>query len=120
MKDEVIIRMLQEASQALKGVSFPVTTPHLAPSYNALLAAAKANHPDDPFLSALSPIEKSEGGRREDGVGPEEMRVLFGQLRIVLESLLEEQGGYVPATPQSVPAPRDRERERDRDRDREE
>ena len=61
MRDEVIIRMLQEASHGLKEVSFPVTTPHLIPSYNALLAAAKVNHPTDPFLSVLSPIERPEG-----------------------------------------------------------
>jgi hypothetical protein len=110
MKDAVIIRMLQEACTALEGVSFPVTTPHLVPSYNALLAAAKANHPTDPFLSALTNLEvlppvRNENGkfRREDAVGPEEMRVLFGQLRVVLESLQEEETA-VPPQPRSVGA----------------
>jgi hypothetical protein len=89
MKDETIILMLAEASKGLEGVSFPVTTPHLIPSYNALLSAAQANHPNHPFLSALTGIEmpvKGEG-RREESVGPDEMRILFGQLRIVLEAL---------------------------------
>jgi hypothetical protein len=82
MRDEIIIRMLEDACTALEGVSFPTKTPNLVPSYNALLAAARANHPDHPFLSALSRIDNTDAG-------PEEMRVLFGQLRIVLESFQE-------------------------------
>lgn len=89
MRDEIIVRMLEHACQALEGVSFPATTPHLGPSYNALLAAAKANHPGNPFFEALVPIGGGENGRRSES-GPEEMRVLFGQLRIALESFLEE------------------------------
>ena len=86
MRDEVIIRMLEDACTTLEGASFPVRTPNLVPAYNALLAAAKANHPGDAFLGTLGAIEPGESG-------PEEMRVLFGQLRIVLESLGESSRG---------------------------
>ena len=81
MKDETIVRMLQESCQVLARVRFPVSCPHLGPYYNALLRAAKANHPDDVFLSALPPIEDGEAA------GPEELNVLFAQLRIAVESL---------------------------------
>jgi len=92
MRDETIIRMLEDACTALEGVTFPTKTPNLVPSYNALLVAARANHPDDPFLGALSNIENKDAG-------PEEMRVLFGQLRIVLESYEEEREETAPARP---------------------
>ena len=81
MNDEIILRMLQDASKNLEQVAFPAETPHLAPTYNALLAAVKANHQDEPYLQALEPIEGQ--------AGPEELRVLFGQLRILVEAKME-------------------------------
>ena len=116
MRDEVILRLLEDACKGLKDVSFPVQTPHLAPVYNALLAAARANHPNEPFFQALTPIERRDDayeeedeneeargggrmdrsrhrrGRGEDvSVAPEELRVLMGQLRIALESFRQQQ-----------------------------
>jgi hypothetical protein len=111
MKDEIIRRILDETCQALKGVHFPVQTPHLIPSYNALLTAAKDNHPNDSFLRVLEPLEPGESG-------PEEMRVLFAQLRIVLESYMEDFNGYDRGNDRGDARDRDRERERNRDRDR--
>ena len=107
MKDITLVRMLDEARKGLEGVNFPARTPHLLPAYNALLMAARANHPEDVFLQALEPIENRGGEeRREDGrrdrrdvpeCGPEEMRVLFGQLYICMESFAEEAGEVLVA-----------------------
>ena len=81
MKDDVILRLLQDASKQLEHVNFPAETPHVVPVYNALLAAVKANHPQEPYLQALPTVE--------GGTGPEELRVLLGQLRILLEAWAE-------------------------------
>lgn len=98
MKDTILLRLLEETANGLEGVSFPVTTPYLIPSYNAILAAAQANHPTDAFLSALTPLEPpSQNDRHNSGGGPEEMRVLVAQLRIVLESYAEKP--YSPEIP---------------------
>lgn len=84
MNDELILRMLQDASRNLEQVMFPVETPQIVPVYNGLLAAVKANHPGESYLEALPPIEGS--------AGPEELRVLFGQLRILLETWMATDG----------------------------
>ncbi len=81
MRDEVILRMLRDARESLADARFPVDVSHVVPAYNALLAAVKANHPQEAYLQALSAIE--------GGAGPEELRVLFGQLSILLEAWLE-------------------------------
>jgi hypothetical protein len=81
MKDDVILRLLQDAAKQLEHVNFPAETPHVVPVYNALLAAVKANHPQEPYLQALPTVE--------GGTGPEELRVLLGQLRILLEAWVE-------------------------------
>ena len=81
MRDEVILRLLRDARESLAGVKFPVDVSHVVPAYNALLAAVKANHPQDAYLQALAAIE--------GGAGPEELRVLFGQLSILVEAWLE-------------------------------
>ena len=80
MTDDVLVRLLQDANRGLEGVGFPVETPNLIPVYNALLAAIKANHQGESYLQVLQPVE---------GAGPDELRVLFGQLRILLESLTD-------------------------------
>jgi hypothetical protein len=85
--DETIIRMAEEASQALSEVDGHIQCNYLMPSYNAMLQAAKANHPNDPFLSALIPLELISD--RKFYVSGAELRVLLGQLRIALESLHE-------------------------------
>ena len=96
MRDETLIRLAADANEKLAHVRFPATTPYLAPAYNAVLAAAQANHPEEVFFMALTPITKDEAG-------PEEMNVLFGQLRIVLEALVEERNQDREAPP---PPPR--------------
>jgi len=96
MKDEILVRLVQDACQKLEHVHFPVATPHLVPIYDALLAAAKANHPGDPYLSLLPALADGE-------TGPEEMRVLLGQLRILLEALQDESGAGAPGSPPPSP-----------------
>ena len=96
MKDETLVRLVQDASQKLEHVRFPVTTPNLISVYNALLAAAKVNHPSDPYLSLLPTLADGE-------TGPEEMRVLLGQLRIVLEALQDESSAGSPGAPPPSP-----------------
>jgi len=65
----------------------------LIPTYNALLNAAQAQNPEEPFLSHLQPLQA------EGHVDPEVLRVLMGQLQIVLESLSP------PAPPPPAPSP---------------
>ena len=86
MTDAMIIRMLAESSEALEQAHPYSQCRNLAPSYNALLEMAKANHPADPFLRALARIDPDQ----EDGITVAELRVLFAQLRIALEALQTE------------------------------
>lgn len=88
MKNSTIIQMLEETCSMLKHVDAYVSCTHLVPSYNAILVAARTNHPDDPFLSALPPLPIVNKG--EGGCGSAELRVLFAQMRIALESLQNE------------------------------
>jgi hypothetical protein len=87
MTDTTILRIIQESCELFSGIPGQLCT-HLAPSYNALLAAALGNHPDDPFLGALRPIDLERGGSR---VECEELRIMLVQLRIALEALAAEQ-----------------------------
>ncbi len=96
MKDETLVRLLQDACQKLERVNFPVTTPNLIPVYNALLTATKANHPAHPYLAVLPVLAEGE-------TSPEEMRVLLGQLRIVLEALPEENAARPVSQPTATP-----------------
>ena len=105
MKDETIIRMIVESTEVLAKMRFPQECRYVQHSYNALLKLARANHPGDPFLSALSLLESdgSEGN-------PQEMYILFAQLRIALESLQEALppgGSAAGAGPAGLPAPQD-------------
>jgi hypothetical protein len=96
MTDEVIIRLAEETCRVLSKMEFPQSCSHLAPSYNALVQAAKANHPEDAFLSSLPTLEYNTGAFGEKvGMPPQEMNILFTQLRIALESL---QGDDAPRT----------------------
>jgi hypothetical protein len=94
MNDELILRMLEDASKNLERVMFPVEVPHIVPIYNALLAAVKANHPGEPYLEALQSIEGA--------AGPEELRVLLGQLRILLETWMATDGAERPLATQRL------------------
>ncbi len=86
MNDELLIRLLEDTCRKLEKIKFPVETPHLAPTYNALLGAAKANHPGHPYLGFLELLPA------EAQPGPEELSILFGQLRIVLEAITTGEG----------------------------
>ncbi len=90
MKDEMMIRMSTETCGVLANVGkhYPIEFRYLHHSYNALLQAAQANHPADAFLRALPKLE----GDISD-VSPQEMHILFAQLRIALESLQESSPG---------------------------
>lgn len=80
MRVETLVRMVEEAAKSLSEVDGYCNCQNLIPSYNALLAASKAALPEDAFLRALTPLEG-------DRAHAAEMRVLFGQLHIALESL---------------------------------
>ena len=93
MKDQALIRIAEETTKALADAHPYSSAKRTIPSYNALLSAAKANHPGDPFLTALPLFELNREGRgEEDNTSTAEMIALFAQIRIVLESLLEEAG----------------------------
>ncbi len=94
MKDQALIRIAEETTKALKEAHPYSSARRTVPSYNALLQAAKANHPGDPFLSALPLFDLNQEGRgcEEDNTSTAEMIALFAQIRIVLEALMEESG----------------------------
>lgn len=81
MTNDVLIRMTAETSAILKDADGYVPCKHLVPAYNTLLLGAQANHPNDPFLMALTTIE-ADGDA--NGLA---MKILFTQLHMALESL---------------------------------
>ena len=94
MTDAVLIRMAEETSKALSGTVPVNPCPHMVPSYNAMLQMAKANHPEDPFLSHLAVLTPTSGDNwfGGNGITVGEMMALLAQLRIALESLQSEKG----------------------------
>lgn len=77
--------MATETIQHLRH-AIPVSScPYMVPSYNALVSAASANHPDDAFLKVLTPIPTT--GDDRDSISIAEITALFAQLIIALESL---------------------------------
>ncbi|MBV9851512.1 MAG: hypothetical protein JO250_17735 [Armatimonadetes bacterium] len=115
MKDEYLIRMIAETCKTLSEIHWPTECRYLPGSYNALLQAARTNHPDDPFLKAL-PAAKDEGSRSKttpippgpfpppaakdegEAVTTAEMNILFAQLRIALEALQDSNTALVATT----------------------
>jgi hypothetical protein len=87
MTDAALIRIAEETIQALSPVVVMNLAHQMVPSYHALLQAAKANHPNDPFIGGLSPLEFKTDN---DYITVGEMIALFAQLRIALESLQSE------------------------------
>ena len=85
MKDATLIRICEETTKWLSQTITVNPASQMVPSYNALLEAAKGNHPDHFFLRALQLLPVS--GDELVTIG--EMIALFGQIRIVLESLRE-------------------------------
>jgi hypothetical protein len=85
MNDTTIIRMATETIQHLRH-AIPVSPcPYMVPSYNALVSAAQANHPDDTFLKVLAPLPTT--GDDRDCISIAEITALFAQLAVALESL---------------------------------
>lgn len=84
MTDATILKMLEEASAAVSRMKYWMPGGNLVPSYNALLQAAKTNHPQDRFLQSLRPLS---GGNDPYAINPPQLQVLFGQLRLVIETL---------------------------------
>jgi uncharacterized protein YjbI with pentapeptide repeats len=83
MKDQAIIRMIEETSRALSDAPWHIDCTYLMPSYNALLEAAKENHPEDPFLRVLASVQVDE----DHQFNATQATILFGQLRMALQSL---------------------------------
>ncbi len=84
MMDTTIARMAEEVAAGLKHVDGEMEFKRLVPIYNGLVTAAQANHPQDPFLSMITSIDANRG---EEYISAAEMRILFGLLRLALESL---------------------------------
>jgi len=82
MNDAILIRIIEEMSKPLVDLDGHCSADEMVPSYNALLGAAQANHPDVPFLNAMAPIQQ-----KSVNSGP--LLALLAQLRIVLEYLQE-------------------------------
>lgn len=88
MNDSTIVRMATETARHLRhAVSVAPVSPHLLPSYNALLHAAQSNHPHDAFLSVLQPILPEKDDQHEAGLTIAEFCALLGLIAIALESL---------------------------------
>jgi hypothetical protein len=51
--------------------------------FNALLAQAKEDHPDDPVVQAIEPVRQSSSGRLVAGPDAGALRTLVGQLLTV-------------------------------------
>ena len=82
MTDQTIIRLAEETTSLLRKVLPGENESNVIPSYNALLAAAQKNHPDEPFLATLTPIDRSDSAV--------DLAILFTQLRIAVEALSSE------------------------------
>ncbi len=85
MKDETILKIAEETEKVLKRMEFHEPCDQLLPSYNALLTAARENHPEDGFIQALQPIEDVSA----KGKNKNQLQILFSQLRIALAALAE-------------------------------
>ena len=87
MNDAIIIRIATETIQHLRNAISVGPALAMVPSYNALLTAAKTNHPEDVFLKALAPLAtKGDDG---DAVSIAEITALFAQIAVALDSLGE-------------------------------
>jgi hypothetical protein len=82
INDALLLQIIEEMSKPLAHMDVHCSTDEVVSSYNALLGAAQANHPDVPLLNALQPLPQNS-----INAGP--MVALFAQLRIILEYLQE-------------------------------
>ena len=88
MNDRTIIRILEETSHGLERMHGFEPCQFLLPSYNALLEAARANHPEDRFLGVLPNLDVEKADEITSG----SVQVLVSQLRIAIESMQEDAG----------------------------
>lgn len=88
MTDKAILRIAEETCNVLADVPWHVDCKYLVPSYHAALQAARANHEDDAFIGILASAPLNPN----DDVNAPQMRILFTQLRIAMESLAGEDG----------------------------
>jgi hypothetical protein len=86
MTDAMIVRLATETVRHLQNAISVHPALSMVPSYNAVLAAARANHPEDPFLAVLAPLPTSG----DDVLSIAEVNALFAQIAIVVQSLAEE------------------------------
>ncbi|MCW3097655.1 MAG: hypothetical protein JWL77_3273 [Chthonomonadaceae bacterium] len=80
INDDVLLRIIEEISKPLAQMDVHCSTDEILSSYNALLGAAQANHPDVSLLAALEPLPLN-------GINAGPMLALLAQLRIILEYL---------------------------------
>ena len=84
MNDTTLLKLIHETVRHLGNAISVSPAYQLIPSYNAVLASAKANHPSHSFLSVLTPLEANG-----EMVSIAEMTALFAQIAIVLEASAE-------------------------------
>ena len=82
LNDVVLIRIIEEMSKPLADLNGHCSADEMISSYNALLGAAQANHPDVPFLNTMEPLPQK-------GINSGPLLALLAQLRIILEYLQE-------------------------------
>ena len=85
MNDKILLKLISETVRHLKDAISVNPAYQMIPSYNAILAAAKENYPDDTFLRVLAPLTT-------DGelVTIAEITALFAQIGIVVEARSEK------------------------------
>jgi hypothetical protein len=94
MTDQTIIRILEETQKPLSRMEHFEHCLFLVPSYNALLTSARANHPEEEFLRVLPLLDPEAKDKDGDPIiNPRQLAILFAQLRIVLEGMVESAGG---------------------------
>lgn len=82
MTDETILKLCKETTALLQQFLPGFDASAIVPSYNAILDAAKENHPNDRFINALTPIESVDTSV--------ELSILYMQLRIAIEAGSED------------------------------
>ena len=95
LSDDTILRMADETGKILSQSPWHVDCKALLPTYNAMLIAARENHPEDAFLEALRPFDPSNHG----DINAPVLTILFAQLRMALESLRDQGGGRQGESP---------------------
>jgi hypothetical protein len=90
MSDTVLVRMIEEMTKPLAQADPYCPADAMISSYNAVLGAVKANHPDVPLLAALEPLQQNGVNSGHNSVNTGPMLALLAQLCIILEALQSE------------------------------